>query len=112
MRKNLLLFHDQGIVDRSMSHKLFRQPLQEPVSRSKLYYDVGSSLLESVKQKGLGYKDVRLQPEYFKHFEGMSWRKTDEERALQISGYQTEIEYKMFIQGLDSIVCDITGAYT
>jgi len=48
-------------------------------------YDVGSSFLEDIRAKGLGVKDVNLEGEYFRHYEGLSWHgnSTDSELLRQ-----------------------------
>lgn len=37
-------------------------------------YDVGASFFEDIKANNLKIGDVKLQDNYFKHYEGMSWR--------------------------------------
>lgn len=57
-------------------------------------YDVGATFLEDVmKYKGAVY-NVRLEDEYFKHYEGMSWRKNSGIESLISQNKQIEIEYE------------------
>ena len=43
-------------------------------SKSNKIYDVGCTFFEDVKEAGLHIGDIKLENNYFKHYEGMSWR--------------------------------------
>lgn len=74
-------FHDQQRIDATNSGKFFGNvPLN--FDRTGYYYDVGSTFLEDINKFELGVIDKKFDPEYFYHFEGISWY-----RESQISGY-------------------------
>jgi len=67
-------FHDQMRIDSTNSGKFFGNiPLN--FDQSGHYYDVGSTFLEDINKFELGVIDAKFDPEYFHHFEGMSWHK-------------------------------------
>jgi len=43
-------------------------------SKSDKIYDVGCTFFEDVREAGLSIGDIKLENNYFKHYEGMSWR--------------------------------------
>lgn len=44
------------------------------LGKSVKIYDVGCTFFEDIKQKKLQIGDIKLEGDYFKHYEGMSWR--------------------------------------
>lgn len=71
---NGISFHSQERIDRTGSNGFFGNiPLQR--NEGRLYYDVGSSFLEDIINKGLTVHNVDLENNLFTHYEGMSWQK-------------------------------------
>jgi len=44
------------------------------LGKSSKIYDVGCTFFEDIRGKKLRIGDIKLEGEYFKHYEGMSWR--------------------------------------
>ncbi len=47
---------------------------QKQFTSSERIYDVGCTFFEDIKLAGLKVGDIKLENNYFKHYEGMSWR--------------------------------------
>jgi hypothetical protein len=89
-------------------------------SRGEIRYDVGSSFFEDIKKSGLRIGEVKAEPYYFKHYEGMSWRVnrfgdadgdidndvsgTHNNKALYNYGLQVLENYKKETNCLNSLV--------
>lgn len=52
----------------------FYDPLRLSNNNGKKIYDVGASFFEDIKNKQLRIGNIKLQDNYYKHYEGMSWR--------------------------------------
>ena len=67
-----------------------------PLAKNRPFkqYDVGATFLEDVMRfSGMVY-NIRLEDEYFKHYEGMSWRKNSGVDNLIKQNSENEIEYE------------------
>lgn len=69
---NGISFHDQERIDRTNSNQFFGNvPVAHYVENKK--YDVGATFYEDIYNKGLKIGNVCLEPEWFIHYEGVSW---------------------------------------
>lgn len=73
IRNNDIKFANFDKINRTNSNSYYgTNPLVSEVGGKK--YDVGATFYEDILEKGLTIKDIKLDPEYYYHYEGMSWR--------------------------------------
>ena len=61
-------------VQKIKENKIKFYDVERMRSRGEVRYDVGSSFFEDTRKAGLKIANVKAEPYYFKHYEGMSWR--------------------------------------
>lgn len=66
-------------------------------------YDVGATFLEDIVSAGLTYKNIKLDPEYYYHFEGMSWRGASGVPNLVHANNQNEMRYRGYYNTLSRV---------
>ena len=73
-------------------------PLNKSKDKTKIFYDVGSTLYEDVKNQGLIIKNFKKINEYFKHYEGSSWRLNSKIDFFIKMGLETNKRYEEEIE--------------
>jgi SAM-dependent methyltransferase len=85
LREKNIRFYDPVRVAASHSENFYENtPIQENIPGNR-FYDVGSTFYEDIVKAGLKAYAYNAEPEYYKHYEGMSWHRTayrDDFRAL------------------------------
>lgn len=99
-------FTDMNRIRESRSEGFFlNKPLA--VNSGMKQHDVGATFLEDVMRWSGTVYNVRLEDEYFKHYEGMSWRKDSGIETLMQENMKNELEYEMeFKKHLNSKIGD------
>lgn len=72
-------------------------------------YDVGATFLEDIMQSGLKAYNIKLDPEYYFHYEGMSWRGSSGIPSLVNAQRANEIAYQSDYEKFKNV--DIKGWY-
>ena len=86
-------FTDMNRIRATRSEGFFKNnPIA--VNAGAKQYDVGATFLEDVMKHNGAVYNIRLEDEYFKHFEGMSWRKNSGIDSLVEANNRNEIEYE------------------
>lgn len=68
-----LSYHNQDKITKSKSENFYKNiPLN--YNYDGKFYDVGATFLEDILENGLSAGNIKWDPEYFTHYEGMSWR--------------------------------------
>lgn len=73
VRKNRISFINPSKIRITNSDRFYGNNPINPYSPGRKY-DVGATFLEDIMQKGLKAYNIKLDPEYYFHYEGMSWR--------------------------------------
>lgn len=66
-------------------------------------YDVGATFFKEINDNNLGFVNEKLEPEYFFHYEGMSWRGTCASPQLVRANNENEKRYYQNILKLNRI---------
>lgn len=73
IKKAGIKFHDLKRITETQSDGFYNNiPIQNNI-QGQTFYDVGSTFYEDIKAANLKIYSRKMDPEFFSHFEGMSW---------------------------------------
>jgi hypothetical protein len=90
--------NDERIIKTNSNGFYNNVPINKNIGQEIEMYDVGSTFFEDIKKANLKVFDLKDLPEYYKHYEGMSWyqnvgeREFDRLASIRWQKYRKEIE--------------------
>lgn len=109
IRDNRISFVNHAKVANTGSGGFYGNGALDNNSRRNRKYDVGATFLEDIIQRGLKAYNKKMDPEYYFHYEGMSWRGASGIPSLVNAQKENEILYQMDYEKYKDV--DIIGWY-
>jgi glycosyltransferase involved in cell wall biosynthesis len=97
-------FYDRDRITSSGSEGFYRHvPLQTNDGKSR-YYDVGATFFEDIKRTGFRILNCKADPDFFTHYEGMSWKKISGIANLMKSESENMERYMLELERYGKII--------
>lgn len=111
LNKHGIKFYDAERVEKTNSSGFFGNvPLQENDGVSR-YYDVGSTFYEDILAAGIPVYNYKADPDYFKHFEGMSWYKNTTTGAWLLKNDVNALHWDELVAELNLNSVNLAGKF-